>query len=319
MTAAFEVAMVLAAGRGVRMRPLSNVLPKPALPLPLGPVVASALRQAATAGCRRVVVNVWHLADAMQEAARQAVPPGVELVLSVEDELMDTAGGLALAWARGLLEGHGPVLVINGDGLLDLDLTELAARHFEARDLATLGLLPHPDPRRWSRVRLHHEGTVERILPPGEPEPEERPLLYPGVMLVDRSALARLAVEPSSVPDRLWRPAMAVGRLGGVRIAGRWSEVGTPGDYLAAVLAQLHGDTAVELGARVAAEARLEQAFVDGRSVVESGTVVRRSVVAGGAVIGAGARVEDSVLLGDVTARPGELVSAALRVGPILD
>ncbi len=310
--------MVLAAGRGVRMRPLSDVLPKPALPLPLGPVVASALHQAAAVGCRRVVVNAWHLAPAIQEAARHAVPPSVELALSVEDELMDTAGGLALAWARGLLEGRGPVLVINGDGLLDLDLTALAARHCEAGDLVTLALLPHPDPRRWSRVRLRGDGLVDRILPPGEPEHRDRPLLYPGVMLVDRSVIARLAIEPSAVPEMLWRPAMAVGRLGGTRVSGRWSEVGTPRDYLAATLAQLHGGTVVEAGARVAADARLEQAFVTGRSVVESGAAVCRSVIAGGAGVGAGARVEDSVLLGDVRARPGKRISAALRVGPIV-
>ncbi len=317
MSIDIEVGMVLAAGRGERMRPLSDVLPKPALPLPRGPVVASALRQAAAAGCRRVVVNTWHLAEAMHDAARRVVPPDIDLAISPEPELMDTAGGLALARARGLLEGRGPVLVINGDGMLDLDLATLTARHAAAGDLVTLALVRHRDPRRWSRVRLRGDGNVDRILPPGEPGPGEEPLLYPGVMLIDRAALERLAVEPSGVADALWWPSMAAGRLGGARVSGRWAEVGTPSDYLAAALAQLDGGVAVGASARVAVNARLEQAFVADGSAVDAGAIVRRSVVAGGARVGADAEVEDSVLLGAVIVPPGTRVAGEVRAGPM--
>ena len=83
----FETAMVLAAGRGERMRPLTSVLPKPALPLPDGPVVASALRLAAAACATRVVVNVSHLAEQMAEAIEAVTIAGVDITLSVEDEL----------------------------------------------------------------------------------------------------------------------------------------------------------------------------------------------------------------------------------------
>ena len=67
--------MVFAAGRGERMRPLSDVMPKPALELPDGPVISSSLRLAVETGCGRVVVNAWHLADRMEEAVRGAGRP----------------------------------------------------------------------------------------------------------------------------------------------------------------------------------------------------------------------------------------------------
>jgi len=76
---AVAAAMVLAAGRGERMRPLSDALPKPALPLPNGPVVASALRLAAGAGIRSVTVNLWHLAEEMERALRRLEPSCVWL------------------------------------------------------------------------------------------------------------------------------------------------------------------------------------------------------------------------------------------------
>ena len=72
--------MVLAAGRGERMRPLSDTLPKPALPLPDGPVVRSALQLAATTGTGRVVVNVWHLAERMEGCLSAIHLPGVTAV-----------------------------------------------------------------------------------------------------------------------------------------------------------------------------------------------------------------------------------------------
>ena len=131
------VAMVLAAGRGVRMRPLSDVLPKPALPLPEGPVVSAAVCQAAAAGIRRIVVNLWHLPELMAEALRRITPLEAEIRLSPEPELMGTAGGLALARDRGLLGDRGPVVVFNGDSLLQLSLEPLLERFASSRDLVT--------------------------------------------------------------------------------------------------------------------------------------------------------------------------------------
>ncbi len=309
--------MVLAAGRGERMRPLSDRVPKPALLLPGGPVVGSALRLASAAGCRSIAVNVWHLAGIMRRRVAAAVPDGVAVEISDEPVLMGTAGGLALARERGLLAGEGPVLVVNGDGLVELDLGPLYLRHLSSDDEVTLGLLPHPDPLRWSRVVLWPDGRVAAIRPSGEPEPDEHPLLYPGVMLVSRSALDRLAVEPSGTADRLWWPAMAAGRLGAAVLAGRWREVGTPAAYLEAVVAELDGVREISPGAAVEADAVVETSLVTAGCRIGRGAVVRGSVLAEGARVGAGAAVESSVLLGGVVVPAGERIAGCFLTGPV--
>ena len=314
-----SVAMVLAAGRGERMRPLSDVLPKPALPLPDGPVVSSSLRLAAAAGARSVTVNSWHLAEPMERALRRLELPGVTIATSREETLMGTAGGLALARARGLLGRDGPVLVINGDCLLSLELEALLERCATGDDLVTLALMPHPDPDRWSRVVLGEAGTVTAMLPPGEPVPGEASFLYPGVMVVSRQALDALPVQLLATPEALWEPARAAGRLGGVVVRGRWREVGTPAGYLEAALDRLGGHSAVDPAAAVDPRATLRSSYLGEGAWIAADAVVEESVVACGATVGRGARVARSVLLGPVAIGEGEIVVDQCRATPLPD
>jgi len=311
--AAPRIAMVLAAGRGERMRPLSDALPKPALPLPDGPVVSWAMRLAAEAGASRIVVNSWHLARYMESTAMGVEIPGVEIQVSREDHLMGTAGGLALARDRGLLDDDGPVLVLNGDGVLHLDLSPLIARHAASDGLATLALLPHLDPTRWSRVLLDRSGNVSRFASAGAPERGEVPLLYPGVMVVSRSALERLEAAPSAIGDRLWAPALSEGRLGGVLVPGHWREVGTAAEYLEAALSQLRGELSIHPTAKIEASAEVRSGMIGRESIVGSGAVIERSVIAEGAIIGSGAVVARSVVLGAVHVTDGEIVEGDFR------
>lgn len=305
--------MVLAAGRGERMQPLSNVVPKPALPMPDGPVIGSALRLAAASGIERVVVNTWHLGERMTTALEEVELPGVDLALSPESRLMGTAGGLALARDRGLLGDDGPVLVLNGDGLLGLGLDPLVARHSAGEDLVTLALLPHLDPGRWSRVVLDAHGLVAGILAPGPPEPEEAPFLYPGVMAVSRAALDALPSTVGEIPDLLWRPAREVGLLGGVVTAGHWREVGTVADYLEVISQRLGSTSVLSPSANVDAGATVRASLIGHGARIDKGTVIERSVIAEGAVIHRGARVKNSILFGAVEIETGETVADEVR------
>lgn len=306
-------AMVLAAGRGERMLPLSRVLPKPALPVVDRPLVAWALRQAAAAGAESITVNTWHRARAMERSVAGVDLAGSRVGISGESELMGTAGGLALARDRGLLAGSGPVLVLNGDCILDLDLEPLLERHCRAGDLVTLALLPHPDPLRWARLRVDEAGRVTHILPRGESAEGEMPLLFPGVMMVSREALDRLPSGPGETPAALWGPAREAGRLGGVVVSGHWREVGTPAAYLEAVLDRLAGSPRLEAGAEVNPRASVGAALIGHGVVVEADAVVDESVVTGGARVRRGARVVRSVLLGDVEATEDEIVIDQMR------
>ncbi len=312
----FRVAMVLAAGRGERMQPLSSVVPKPALALPDGPVIASSMRLAARVGVDRIVVNTWHLAEKMAEAAAEVVIDGVEIVHSPEAELMGTAGGLALARERGLLGQDGPVLVLNGDSAVGLDLDALVKRHLGGEDSVTLALLPHLDPGRWSRVVLDADGRVASIHAPGRPDTSEAPFLYPGVMAISRAAVESLPTAPGDIPEILWKPAREAHRLGGVLVAGHWREVGTPEDYLALMTLRLAGATVVHPTASVDSSASLAASFVGRNVTVEDGAVIEASILAEGAVIRRGAGVKNSVLMGGVEAGPDETVTGEIRAKP---
>lgn len=276
--------------------------------MPDGPVIGSALRLAAASGVERLVVNTWHLGKRMAAAVAEIELPGVELVFSPERRLMGTAGGLALARDRGLLGDDGPVLVLNGDGLLGLSVDSLSVRHESANDLVTLALLPHLDPKRWSRVVLDANGLVAQIQSPGEPAQEEAPFLYPGMMAVSRSALDALPSAPGEIPDLLWRPFQNADRLGGVVMAGHWREVGTPSDYHEVIAQRLGNSCAIRPSSMVDAEARISASLIGDSVVVEDGAVVENSVVAEGAVIRRGARVQNSLVFGAMEIEPEETI-----------
>jgi mannose-1-phosphate guanylyltransferase len=312
-----KVAMVLAAGRGERMKPLSSVVPKPALALPDGPVIASSMCLAARAAADRIVVNTWHLAEKMAEAVAEVAIDRIEIVLSPEAELMGTAGGLSLARERGLLGQDGPVLVLNGDSIVGLDLDALIERHVGTEDSVTLALLPHLDPDRWSRVVLDAEGLVAGIHVPGQPDTSEAPFLYSGVMAVSRAALDSMPAAPGDIPEILWEPAREAHRLGGVVVAGHWREVGTPEDYLAVMNLRLAGATVVHPTSTVNASASLAASFVGRNVTIEGGAEIEASIVDEGAVIQRGARVKNSVLMGGVEARPNETVTNEVRAKPL--
>jgi mannose-1-phosphate guanylyltransferase len=276
-------------------------------------VNASALDLAVKTGARRLVVNTWHLADHLKAAVDGLAKAEAEIVFSPEDELMGTAGALALARDRGFLGDDGPVLVLNGDGVLGLQLGALIEHHHRSDDHVTLALLPHLDPRRWSRVVLDADSHVDRILAPGHPGRHEVPFLFPGAMAISRPALESLPCRPGETHKLLWAPALEARRLAGVVVSGHWREVGTPADYLEVVGQQLAGKTIFDPSAIVDRDASVVASYVGRGAVIEPGAVVRKSVVAAGAAVRAGAEVRRSVLLGLTEAVADEVVSEEIR------
>lgn len=285
--------MLLAAGRGERMEPLSSLIPKPALEVLGRPLLASALDHLLQAGCSPIVVNLHRHPEAVARAARAAVPPEVELSFSHEPELLGSAGGIGAARR---FFGAGPLLVANADVWARLDLAPLLAR---ARpEGAVLGLLPHPDPERWSAVELGEGGVVRRIVPAGATT-VGTPYLFTGFQVLGEGVVARLPSTPADMGP-LWGELVHRRLLYGVPLEGSWWEAGTPGSYRTLVSALLAGACWRHPGAQVAGGAEVRGSAVGAGCTVADGAVVEDSVLTAGARVGAGVRLERCVAAGEM-------------------
>ena len=128
-------AMILAAGRGTRLRPLTDTVPKPLVEVAGRRLIDYALDTVARSGIRDVVINVHHFADAVRAAVGDGGDRGLHVEFSVETELLDSGGGILAA--RPLL-GGATVVTLNADTIVDVDLGELVRWHRRRAAIATL-------------------------------------------------------------------------------------------------------------------------------------------------------------------------------------
>jgi mannose-1-phosphate guanylyltransferase len=267
-----EQAFILGAGLGTRLRPLTDRLPKPLVPLYHRPLAAWAMDACVRAGIHRFAINTHHLPDAWCGFPGQAGHVGADVMFFHEPELLDTGGGLKNIepWAGGR-----PLLVHNGDIFTTLPLGKLIAAHQSGGCPVTLALRSEGAER---RVGLDAGGTrvtdMRHMLgvDPGTH-------VFSGVYCIEPEFFDRLpGVGVFSVVPSMVELARE-GRLGAVVIdEGEWLDLGDRAAYLAANL-QLNLAAPVHPDAKIA-----------------SGAVVERSVIGAGCEIAAGARVSDSVL-----------------------
>ncbi|RJY08642.1 nucleotidyltransferase family protein [Aurantiacibacter aquimixticola] len=221
---ASDTAMVLAAGKGTRMRPLTETQPKPMVQVAGKPLIDHALDKLADAGIARAVVNVHYLPDSLEEHVMDRAAP--EVVISDErDALLETGGGLIRA------EKHlpDPFFCLNSDNIwLDgpqncfVDLS--AAWNAEAMD-ALLLLVPHSGARNFTGLGDFHLDIAGRVSRRGQDE--RAPFIFTGIQLIAKRLL-RDAPDGKFSTNVLWSRAIEEGRLFGTPFAGTWFEVGTP-------------------------------------------------------------------------------------------
>ncbi|AUX22945.1 nucleotidyl transferase [Sorangium cellulosum] len=289
-------AMILAAGLGTRLRPLTDELPKPLLWLGDRPLVAHIAERLAAGSVRRVVLNRSHLAERFSREILAALPAPVEAV--DEPEPFGTAGGLANA-ARAL--GEGDVIVWNGDILIDLDVAALSAAHAAHGQRgagATLAVAPRPAGE--GTVGVGARGEVVRLR--GERFGDEAAGGdFVGVHGVGEALRRRLPPRGCMVGD-VYLPWLREGRaLATFPAPAVWHDIGTIAAYLAANarwLSQRGLQSYVGPGACVAEGVDVTGSVVGAGARVEGVGALRRCVVWPGArvAVGAGAPLERAVV-----------------------
>lgn len=300
-------AMILAAGLGERMRPLSGLLAKPVLPVLNRPLIHWTLERLRRAGVREVMINTHHLARSVRRAVGDGGGFGLDISWSHEAEILGTGGGPR---AVRRYFGQGAALLVNGDAWFDFDLRGLWRRHRESGALATLALRPNPDPHRYGPVVTSRRGRIRSLA--GLPVPAPGLVsLFTGVHILEARMLERLAPGPSDSVRQLYAPLVAEGeRLLGVRVRGAWYDFGVPSTYLASQMALLRrrGRNLVDPTARVEPGAHVIGAVAGARSRVAAGALVRGSVLWEGVRVAAGAHVEGSILATGVNVEAGERI-----------
>lgn len=283
-------ALVLAAGVGERMRPLTDELAKPLLPIANRPVMAYVIEHLARHGFADIIANLYYKAGDIAEHFRDGASLGVRLTYSFEDELHGSAGSTKRC--QEFLDGD-TFLVIGSDDLSDMDLTELLRLHRQAGAIASIGLVEVEETSQFGIVVTEEDGRIQQFIekpktaPPSNTANTQIYLFEPEVF--DLIPLGEWYDYGFNVfPELVSRGAPFYG----FSLPGYWRDIGSVADYLSAQSDVLQG--------RV-------QARVEGRQVApglwvgEGAEISPQAEVNSPAIIGRGCRVEAGARIGGGT------------------
>lgn len=313
-------AMILAAGFGTRLRPLTNAMAKPMVPVCNRPLIAWAIDSLLAAGINEIVINVHHAPESLQSWVPQHVGSRASVHFSAESEILGTGGGIR--HARKLLEGDGAFVVVNGDTIQNPPIRELSLRRSDEDSLAALLLRVPPPDDRFTPV-FFEEGVVTGI---GDGTGE--PLMFSGCHVISDRIFDLLPDRPfSGIVEDVYMPIL--GGSGDELLAGvvaddpMWYDVGTPRRFLDASLDLLALMTSLAVpvpedsslaGSCLAASEvsdASESSVIGFRCDIARDSRVRRSVVMDAARIGTGADICGSVIGPGVSIPPGILAENA--------
>jgi mannose-1-phosphate guanylyltransferase len=274
-------AFILGAGLGKRLRPLTDVLPKPLVPLFHKPLAEWAVGACEAVGCKRFAINTHHLPEKWR-----GFGDGRDISFFHEPVLLETGGGLKNIepWIE-----DSSLLIHNGDIFSSMDLRKLVEAHEASGDEVTLALRSNGTAK---HIAVDSEGKVTDIHRKlGRAEGSK---VFSGIYCVRRDFLRRIpACEKISVIP-FFLALVKEGKLGSVTLdSGKWMDLGDVESYLAA-----HRELAL-------------QEPVHPEAMIGEGAVIENSVIGNGAIIGKGARVVDCVVW------PGAIVSGQL-VGEVV-
>jgi mannose-1-phosphate guanylyltransferase len=314
-------ALVLAAGLGTRLRPLTELTPKPLLPVTGVPILGHTLAQLAAVGCEAVAVNLHHLGGQIRQRYGDAVA-GIPITWSEEPDLLGTLG--AFSPLREFFAPADLVLLINGDSLCQWPLRRLVRKHLAGGAPATLLLASRPAPASFGGgVGIDREGRIVSFWP-GDPEsdPNHRGevvqrYVFAGAHVFTPDLLERVGPQKSDIVRNLYLPLLDEGAtLQSMVTPRRWHDLGTPMRYLEAVVdwaragwpERLWRRSWISPEAAIASGAKVRKAAVEAGAQVGEGAHVERSVLLPGARVGAGSVVRESILGFGAAVPPGTWV-----------
>jgi NDP-sugar pyrophosphorylase family protein len=222
-------AMILAAGFGKRLQPITNKLPKPLFPVMNQPILEHTLRTLQLHGFSKTIANVYHLSSAITDHF------GTKIQYSFEKEILGTAGGIKKA--EDFLKGE-PFLVINGDILTSIDLTEAVRFHKSRNALITLVVREDPVPEKYSPIEIDDDGRIVCFPKTNLPDPTSntKRVMFTGAQIIEPSVLNRIPPNIFCETTKDIYPKIMEEQLPvyGYLHEGYWNDIGSREDYLKA-------------------------------------------------------------------------------------
>lgn len=314
-------AVVLAAGEGRRLRPLTLDVPKPLLPVLGRPILEHTLEQLAALGCDSAAINLHHLGDQI-EAHFGTRYKGMPLHYSHEERLLGTSG--ALAAMREFLAPADLVIVINGDSYCHWPLKQMLRRHRRKHPAATLLVTRRADPRQFGGgVGVDRKGRIVSFAPGEDFAPVKRRRVFAGAHILEPELVGRLPEGPSDFIADLYRPILESGseEILAVTSGREWDDLGTPRRYLRGTLSAVRGrglrrliggGSWIAKGCRIDGSARLHHAVVERKTTIEAGAEIRNSVLLRGSTVEAGAQLSHCIVGFSVEIPAGANISGRL-------
>jgi NDP-sugar pyrophosphorylase family protein len=301
-------AMILAAGLGTRLRPLTLERAKPAIPLLGKPAAARLIEQLTLLGVDQFRLNLHHLPLAVQQSLESWLAAGAQISFSFEPQILGTAGGLK---ANESFFNDETFLMVNGDIAIDLPLAEAVAFHKARGALATLVLYPQQQPCRHFPVRIDKDGRLCNFKnarsDAGDPTPGS--YVFTGVHVLETKIFDY--IPPGrfyEINDQVYPEAIGCGeRVLGFPLAGYWNDIGDPARYLEAQT-DLMDRWGVSQGACISPDAKVAAGAqvgpyvsIGAGCVIEDDALVRDSIIWEHVRVEAGAEVCNSILAAGVT------------------
>ena len=322
MKAPLPPALVLAAGQGTRLRPLTFCRAKAAVPVAGIPLICRHLTRLAASGVRDVVVNLHHRPDTITGVVGDGAALGCRVRYSWERVLLGSAGGPRRALP--LLGDR--FFLVNGDTLCDIDLRDLLDAHLSRNARVTLAVTPNPAPQRYGGVLVDSNGWVREFTRAGDPR---EPAHFVGVQIADASVFETLPDgDPTASIGGLYDTLLThPGQVAAHPIVGRFHDVGTTADYLdtshEVAADESHPTAPRGLGNHVHPSARLERSVLWDDVTVGAECVVTDCVLADGVHLVDGTTLNRQAVVrlplppDDVIALPGATRTGNLLVVPI--
>jgi len=230
--------MILAAGLGTRLGPLTLERAKAAIPAAGRAAAAWAALALARAGVTDVAVNLHHLPGSVTAALGDGSALGVRILYSHEPAILGTGGGIRQAIE---ILGPGPLLVVNGDVVTDLDLGLLIEHHRRSGAAVTLALVPRPDHARFGTVTIGAGRITSIAGRRGSSTPAEVPAVFAGIHVMEPEAQALLPSAGCVVRETFFAMLDRAIPIAGYMHRGYWSDIGTPAEYLQNTIDILRG------------------------------------------------------------------------------